>query len=91
MVENVENEISEVENKLYYGRMRRNALVHVSKYYFNLGDTVVIKIDFDTNVKTKKRKLDYFYSDPCFIIIMCSNNIALVKFDNGNEEMVSLN
>ena len=88
--ENVKNEISEVENKLYYARMRRNTLVHVSKYDLNLGDTVIIKRDFDTNVKTKRRKLDSFYSDPCFINEMCSNNRALVKFDNGNEEMVSL-
>ena len=36
--------------------LRRNSLVHVSKYSFNVGDFDIIKKDFDNNTE-KKRKI----------------------------------
>lgn len=86
-----ENEIENTDsNEIYLKRMRRNALVHISKYNFTVGDFVLVKKDFDMNVKTKKGKLDSFYSASCEIVELCSNNRARVKFDNGVIEMVSL-
>ena len=42
--------------------MRRNSLVHVSKHNFNEGDKDIIRLYFDTNPATKRKKLDSFYS-----------------------------
>jgi hypothetical protein len=41
-------------------RMNRHSLVHASKYSFQVSDVVLISLDFDNNVKTKKKKVSLF-------------------------------
>ena len=89
--ESVESESSNtVDNELYYARMRRNSLVHVSKYSFKVGDFVIIKKDFDNNTNTRKGKFESFYSKKCVILELNSNNRALVEFEDGSTKIVSL-
>ena len=57
-----------VNNELYYARMRRTPLVHVSKYSFKVGDFVIIKKDFDNNTHTRKEKIESFYAKK-FVIL----------------------
>jgi hypothetical protein len=72
----------------YLARMDRHSLVHVSKYNFKVGDLVIFALDFDNNVKTKKKKFSSFYSDPAKIIEILSSNRAKILI--GTEEKVVL-
>ncbi|KAF9760548.1 Gag-pol polyprotein [Nosema granulosis] len=45
----------------YLNRMDRHSLLHLSKYDIEVGDTVMISIDFDSNTNTKKLKLSSFF------------------------------
>nr|XP_013180890.1 unnamed protein product [Papilio xuthus] len=72
----------------YLARMDRHSLVHVSKYNFKVGDLVILALDFDNNVKTKKKKFSSFYSDPAKNIEILSSNRAKILI--GTEEKVVL-
>lgn len=89
-IENVTslNKNCEIDNVKYYQKMRRNALVHVSKYDFKIGDSVLVKKDFDTNKTTKKGKLDSFYSKLGKIVVILSNNRADVEIDGKIERFL---
>ena len=63
--------------------MRRNSLVHVSKYSFKVGD-------FDDNTNTRKEKFESFYSKKCVILELNSNNRASVEFEDGSTKIVFL-
>ena len=45
----------------------------------NIGDIILIKKDFDTNSKTKKLKIDTFYSMPRKVTEILSNNRIKVE------------
>jgi transposase InsO family protein len=76
---------SSIDSK-YLARMDRHSLVHVSKYSFQVGDVVLISLDFDNNVKTKKKKFSSFWSNPVTIIEILPYNRA--KVFNGSEEEI---
>ena len=64
--------------------------VHNSINDIYIIDIILIRKDFDTNSKTKKLKLDTFYSSIKKVIEILSNNRIKVE-NNGIEEIVSNN
>lgn len=74
----------------YLKRMDRHSLVHSSKYDVSLGDKVMVSLDFDNNLKTKKLKLSSFYSEASEVIEKLSNNRIKIKSIDGKEEIVPL-
>lgn len=72
----------------YLDRMDRNSSVHLSKYDFEVGDKVIVAKDFDTNTKTKKKKLSSFYSNISEIEKLISNNRAIINTENGVQNEV---
>lgn len=72
----------------YYDRMSRKC-VHNSIYEYNVGDTVVFALDYDNNLKTKKLKLNSFYSEPHTITAILSNNYLELK-NNANSSTIKV-
>ncbi|KAF9761477.1 hypothetical protein NGRA_2619 [Nosema granulosis] len=69
----------------YLNRMDRHSLLHLSKYDIEVGDTVMISIDFDSNTNTKKLKLSSFFSKPSQVTEILSNNRIKIKNEQGEE------
>lgn len=74
--------IQDLQNTAYFARMLRNSSVHESRYSFKVGDRIIVKKDFDNNQKTKKQKLDSFYSKPGVIVEILSSNRAKIQIDD---------
>jgi hypothetical protein len=64
--------------------------VHNSIYDFEVGDTVLLKKDFDNNKKTKKKKLESFYHKESIVIEILFNNRVKLNLE-ANEVIVDLN
>ena len=62
--------------------------VNVRHCNFIEGASVLLKADFDTNVKTKKKKLEGFYSSGCRVVSVLGNNRIKIRKDNGEELVV---
>ena len=65
-------------NQKYLARMDRKC-IYDSTNDINIGDIILIKKDFDTNSKTKKLKIDTFYSMPRKVAEILLNNCIKVE------------
>ena len=63
----------------------KNADVHYHSINFNPGDQVLISKSFDTNVKTKKMKLDGFYEEGLWTIMERIGSDSFKVKSNSNE------
>lgn len=68
----------------YIQRMQQDADVHFHNIAFNPGDFVLLQKDFDTNLQTRRRKMDDFYEEGTYIILerVGSNNFKIQKRDD---------
>lgn len=81
-----DNSTEEIIETAYYERMKRNAPSIIKKHIFKLGDSVLIKKDFDNNQKTKKQKLDSLYEESIGIIVEIFNETSFLVNMNGVEK-----
>jgi ribosomal protein L21E len=66
----------------YRKNMVLRASIHKKKRTFEVGDAVLVKMDFDTNQKTKKTKFNPFYRQGRSTIIkICGNNSYTVSIN----------
>ncbi|KAG0439646.1 hypothetical protein DMUE_2294 [Dictyocoela muelleri] len=73
-------------NELYLKRMERNAPDVIEIKILEIGDKVLIKKDFDFNIKTKRKKLESFYEDLFGVVsgIICEG-IYIVKINESEK------
>lgn len=67
----------------YLERMNRNANIK-NQQVFEKDDMVLVKMDFDNNIKTKKNKLISFYENPGIVVERLTEDLYMVNIDGKN-------
>ncbi|KAG0434420.1 hypothetical protein DMUE_5193 [Dictyocoela muelleri] len=71
-----------IDDENYLKRMQRNAPNSKYEENFKIGDFVIVKKDFDKNIKTKKSKLESFYENQLGVIIeIINDDVSIVKMN----------
>lgn len=73
----------------YINVMNRNADSNYNKQNIKVGDQVLLKQEFDTHPKTKKRPLDELYSRDIYTVIWMEFRTLKIRF-NGDEKQVDI-
>lgn len=84
----IDENISLVREK-YLDRMVKNSKKHSKGFKFFLGCHVLIKKDFDKNIKTKNKGLDTNHFPDIYVIIFIKGN--LLKIENKKGEIIEIN
>jgi hypothetical protein len=82
-------EKTRLHGEKYKRKMQADSSVHRRKNNFSVGDIVLIRKDFDSNVKTRKNKFEsFFLSEQGTIVDVCLNNTFKVKFKNPSGQII---